>query len=44
MSDRFIVNWHARPKLRHALGYLLAVASEGLAFVAARAFLHYHHR
>src|SRR6201989_445227 len=42
MSDQFIANWIARPKLRHALGYLLAVASVGLAFVAARTFLHYH--
>ncbi len=39
MSDQFIANWIARPKLRHALGYLLAVASVGLAFVAARTFL-----
>lgn len=42
MSAQFIANWLARPKLRHALGYLLAVASVGLAFVAARTFLHYH--
>src|SRR6266700_1563904 len=42
MSDQFIANWRARPKLRPALGYLLAVASVGLAFLAARTFLHYH--
>src|SRR5258707_15138682 len=42
MSDQFIANWLARPKLRHALGYLLAVASVGLAFVVARTFLHFH--
>jgi len=42
MSDQFLANWLARPKLRHALGYLLAVASVGLAFVAARTFLHLH--
>jgi transcriptional regulator with GAF, ATPase, and Fis domain len=42
MSDQFIANWFARLKLRHALGYLLAVASVGLALVAARTFLHYH--
>src|ERR1700745_590659 len=42
MSDQFIANWLRRPKLRHAFGYLLAVASVGLAFVAARTFLHYH--
>jgi transcriptional regulator with GAF, ATPase, and Fis domain len=42
MSDQFIANWLARPKLRPALGYLLAVASVGLAFVAARTFLHFH--
>jgi hypothetical protein len=42
MSDQFIANWFARLKLRHALGYLLAVASVGLAFVAVRTFLHYH--
>src|SRR5690242_12707071 len=42
MSDRFIANWLVRPKFRSALGYLLAVASVGLAFVAARTFLHYH--
>jgi transcriptional regulator with GAF, ATPase, and Fis domain len=42
MSDRFIANWLARPKLRYSLGYLLAVASVGLAFVAARTFLHFH--
>jgi transcriptional regulator with GAF, ATPase, and Fis domain len=41
MSDRFMANWLARPKLRHTLGYLLAVASVGLAFVAARTFLHF---
>src|SRR5258707_9815345 len=42
MSDQFIANWLARPKLRHGLGYLLAVASVGLAFVSARTFLHFH--
>jgi len=42
MSDQFIANWRARRKLRPALGYLLAVASVGLAFLAARTFLHYH--
>jgi transcriptional regulator with GAF, ATPase, and Fis domain len=42
MSDQFIANWLARPKRRHALGYLLAVASVGLALVAARTFLHFH--
>jgi uncharacterized membrane protein YoaK (UPF0700 family) len=42
MSDRFMANWLVGPKLRHALGYLLAVASMGLAFVAARTFLHFH--
>jgi formate hydrogenlyase transcriptional activator len=42
MSDQFISNWLRRPKLRQALGYLLAVASVGLAFVAATTFLHYH--
>jgi len=42
MSDQFIANWLARPRLRHALGYLLAVSSVGLAFVAARTFLHFH--
>src|SRR3954454_23524004 len=42
MSDQFITNWLARPKLRHALGYLLALVSVGLAFVAARTFLHFH--
>jgi len=42
MSDRFIANWLARPKRRPALRYLLAVASVGLAFVAARTFLHFH--
>ena len=42
MSDQFIAKWRARPKLRPALGYLLAVASVGLAFLAARTFLHYH--
>jgi transcriptional regulator with GAF, ATPase, and Fis domain len=42
MSGQFIANWNARPKLRHSLGYLLAVASVGLAFVAARTFLHFH--
>src|SRR2546423_242387 len=42
MSDQFIANWLARPKPRHALGYLLSVASVGLAFLAARIFLHYH--
>ena len=42
MSDQFMASWLARPKLRNALGYLLAVASVGLALVAARTFLHYH--
>src|SRR6201993_3505650 len=42
MSDKFKANWLRRPKLRQAFGYLLAVASVGLAFVAARTFLHYH--
>jgi transcriptional regulator with GAF, ATPase, and Fis domain len=42
MTDQSIANWLARPKLRHALGYLLAVASVGLAFVVARTFLHFH--
>ena len=42
MSDQFIANWIARPKLRRVLGYFLAVASVGLAFLAARTFLHYH--
>jgi transcriptional regulator with GAF, ATPase, and Fis domain len=42
MSDRFIANSLARPRLRHAFGYLLAVASVGLAFVVARTFLHFH--
>ncbi|PYX49546.1 MAG: hypothetical protein DMG79_08385 [Acidobacteria bacterium] len=42
MSDQFIANWLARPKPRRALGYLLSVASVGLAFLAARIFLHYH--
>jgi transcriptional regulator with GAF, ATPase, and Fis domain len=42
MSNQFIANWLGRPKLRNALGYLLAVASVGLAFVAARTFLHFH--
>src|SRR3954464_11247764 len=42
MSDQFITNWLARPKLRPALRYFLALASLGLAFVAARTFLHFH--
>jgi transcriptional regulator with GAF, ATPase, and Fis domain len=42
MSDQFKADWLRRPKLRQALGYLLAVASVGLAFVAATTFLHYH--
>src|ERR1700757_1013027 len=42
MTDQFISNWLRRPKLRQALGYLLAVASVGLALVAATTFLHYH--
>ena len=42
MSDQFMASWLARPKLRNALGYLLAVASVGLALVAARTFLHFH--
>jgi len=42
MSDQLIAYWLVRPKLRHALGYLLAVASVGLAFVLARTFLHFH--
>jgi transcriptional regulator with GAF, ATPase, and Fis domain len=42
MSDQFIANWLRRTKLRRAFGYLLAVASVGLAFVAATTFLHYH--
>src|ERR1700756_1251079 len=42
MSDKFKANWLRRPKLRQAFAYLLAVASVGLAFVAARTFLHYH--
>src|SRR5580692_1041482 len=42
MSDPFMAHWLARPKLRHTLGYLVAVASVGLAFVAARTFLHFH--
>ena len=42
MSDQFMASWLARPRLRNALGYLLAVASVGLALVAARTFLHYH--
>src|ERR1700722_18069120 len=42
MSDRFIANWLARPKLRHALRYSLAVDSVGLALVAARIFLDFH--
>src|SRR5579859_7127259 len=42
MSNQFISNLLRRPKLRQALGYLLAVASVGLAFVAATTFLHYH--
>src|ERR1700734_3731831 len=42
MSDHFIANWLARPKLRQALGYLMAVASVGLAFVGARIFLDFH--
>jgi formate hydrogenlyase transcriptional activator len=40
MSD--IANLRARPKLRQALGYLLAVASVGLALLAAGTFLHFH--
>jgi transcriptional regulator with GAF, ATPase, and Fis domain len=42
MFDQFMANWLARPKLPQALGYLLAVASVGLAFVAARIFLEFH--
>jgi len=42
MSDQFMASWLARPKLRNALGYLLAVACVGLALVAARTFLHFH--
>jgi transcriptional regulator with GAF, ATPase, and Fis domain len=42
MTDQFKANWLRRPKLRQALGYLLSVASVGLAFVAATTFLHYH--
>jgi K+-sensing histidine kinase KdpD len=42
MSDKFKANWLRRPKLRQAFGYLLAVASVGLAFVVARTFLRYH--
>jgi transcriptional regulator with GAF, ATPase, and Fis domain len=42
MSDRFITTWLARPRLRRALRYLAAVASVGLAFAAARTFLHFH--
>jgi transcriptional regulator with GAF, ATPase, and Fis domain len=42
MSDQFIASWLAPPKLRPALRYLLAVASVGLAFVAARTFLDLH--
>jgi len=42
MFDRLVAIQFARPKLRHMLGYLLAVASVGLALVAARTFLHFH--
>jgi transcriptional regulator with GAF, ATPase, and Fis domain len=42
MSDQFIAKWVRRPKLGHTFGYLMAVASVGLAFVAARTFLHFH--
>ena len=42
MSEKFKANWLRRPKLRQALGYLLAVASVGLAFIGATTFLHYH--
>jgi transcriptional regulator with GAF, ATPase, and Fis domain len=42
MSDQFIANWLARPKLRPALRYLLAVTSVSLAFIAAWTFLHFH--
>src|ERR1700758_1311180 len=42
MSYQFLANWLRRPKVRHSVGYLLAVASVGLAFLAARTFLHYH--
>src|SRR5579863_2768388 len=42
MSYQFLANCLRRPKVRLALGYLLAVASVGLAFVAATTFLHYH--
>jgi len=38
MSDS-MANWLSRPKLRRASEYLLAVASLGLAFVAAGTFL-----
>lgn len=37
MYDQFIANWLARPKLRPALGYLLAVAP-----VASRSLLRRH--
>jgi len=42
MTNSFVVNSLARPKLRRAIGYVLAVASVALAFAAARTFLHYH--
>jgi transcriptional regulator with GAF, ATPase, and Fis domain len=42
MTESFLVNWLARPKLRRATGYVLAVASVALAFAAARTFLHFH--
>jgi transcriptional regulator with GAF, ATPase, and Fis domain len=42
MSDQFIAKWVRRPKLGHTFGYLMAMASVGLAFVAARTFLHFH--
>jgi len=42
MTASFVVNWLARPKLRRASGYLLAVVSVGLAFGAARTFLIFH--
>jgi len=42
MTDSFVVNWLARPKLRRATGYVLAVGSVALAFAAARTLLIFH--
>src|ERR1700751_2521083 len=42
IADSWMANWLKAHRLRVALGYLLAVVSVVVAFVAAQAFLYFH--